>query len=366
MRLTVLHTESSLGWGGQENRTLHECLGLGKLGARPIILCKPESVIGKRAAAHGIEVRTHPMRSNRDIAAIMYAMNLINREQVDVVSTHSGDDSFVCSLAGRLSRRKPVIVRTRHLILPITSKLTYSLFPHKVVAVSGSVRRHLVEEKGIDAEKVVAIPTGIDLERFDPDSTPDTLRTELGLGAGTLIAGTVAILRRKKGHHILLEAIPGILKEIPEAVFVFAGDGPQKENIEAKIKELGVSGNVRLLGLRKDVPIVLKGLDLFVLPTLQEALGTAIIEASAMGKAVVATRVGGVPEAVIDNVTGLLADTDPGSLAKAVIRLLKDHGLRRGMGERGREMAVKEYSIERMSERMFELYSTLVAARGAK
>ncbi|MBI5587430.1 MAG: glycosyltransferase family 4 protein [Deltaproteobacteria bacterium] len=362
--LTILHSESSLGWGGQENRTLHECVGLKKLGVRVMLLCKPESKLAERARSAGLEVKTHPMRSNRDISAVRYCMALIKTESVDVVNTHSGDDSFICAIAGRLSGRRPVVVRTRHLALPITSKITYSRFPHRVVTVSEHVRRYLVEDKGISKDRVVTVPTGIDLERFDPSSAPDALRAELGLSARELVVGTVAILRRKKGHHILLDAIPSVLKEVPEAVFVFAGDGPQRKNIEDRIKELAVGAKVRLLGFRSDVPTVLKGLDLFVLPTLEEALGTSFLEAAAMGKPTIGTRVGGVPEAIADGKTGLLVEPeDKSALASSIIRLLKDERLRRSMGEEGRKMVEKDFSTERMVERMLELYTGLVKAR---
>lgn len=359
--LTILHTESSLGWGGQENRTLYECMGLSALGARVIVLTKPDARLAERARSAGLTVRTHPMKSNRDISALLYMLNLIKAESIDIVSTHSGDDSFLGAIAGRLSSRRPAIVRTRHLALPISSKFTYAVLPHRVVTVSDYVRRYLVDEKGIRADKVVSIPTGIDLNRFNPASTPDTLRAELGLSKEALIIGTVAILRRKKGHHVILEAIPEVLKEVPEAFFVFAGDGPQRLNIEEKIKELGINERVRLLGLRTDIPTVLKGLDVFVLPTLQEALGTSFLEASAMGKPTIGTRVGGVPEAVVDGVTGLLVEpSDPKGLAKALIRLLKDPDLRARLGFEGRKRAESEYSMEVMVKRMLELYKSLV------
>jgi len=365
--LTVLHTESSLGWGGQENRTLQECVWLKRLGARPIVLCKPDARLRERAAAAGIETICHRMASNRDLSALFFILRLIREEGVDVISTHSGDDSLIGAVAGRLSRRRPAIVRTRHLALPITSKITYSLLPHKVVTVSEYVRRYLCEDKGIDAGRVVAIPTGVDMERFDPDRTPDTLRAELGISPDTPVAGTIAILRRKKGHHVLLDAIPIILKEVPDALFLFAGDGPQRENIEKKIEELGIKGSVRLLGLRTDVPTVLKGIDLFVLPTLQEALGTSILEASAMKKAVVAANSGGVPETVINGKTGrLVPPEDPAALAAAIIGLLKDRGICKTMGEEGRRMVEEKYTTERMGKGMFALYNELVSMRSQR
>lgn len=362
--LTVMHTESSLGWGGQENRILHECRGLKRLGARALILCKPDSKLKVRAERAGIKVFTHPMRSNRDISAMRFAMRLVKDESVDVICTHSGDDSFLFALAGRLSGRKPAIVRTRHLALPITSKLTYSMFPHRVITVSEFVRRYLVEEKGLDARRVSAIPTGVDLSVYDPDKAAGGLRAELGLSKDAPIVGVVAILRRKKGHHVLLDAIPGILQEVPKAVFVFAGNGAQRENLEAQIARLGIGGSVKLLGLRTDIPAILNSIDLFVLPTLEEALGTSVLEASAMKRAVVATNVGGVPEVVKHGVTGLLVPPeDAAALAGAVIKLLKDAGLRTSMGAAGRSMVESEYSVDVMTARLFKYYEELAAGK---
>lgn len=358
---TILHTESSLGWGGQENRTLHECMGLKRLGARVILLCKNESRLMERSLEAGLDVRAHPMRSNHDIPAIGFCMRIIKKESVDIVSTHSGDDSFIGAIAGRLSSRRPVIVRTRHIALPITSRITYSVFPHRVVTVSEHVRRYLVEGKGICGDNVVTIPTGIDLERFDPGNTGDTFRAGLKLGPEVPIVGVVAILRRKKGHHVLLDAIPDVLKKVPETLFILAGDGPQRGNIEARMKDLGIEKNVMLLGLRTDIPAFLKGIDLFVLPTLEEALGTSILEAAGMKKPVISTRVGGVPEVVRDNETGILVEPeDPKGLADAIERLIKDSALRNSMGEEGRKMVERDYSLDVMIERMYGFYSGLL------
>jgi len=360
--LTVLHTESSSGWGGQESRTLNVCLGLrDTYGARVIILCRPGSRLAERAASCGFEVKTHPLRSSHDISAVRFTASLIRAENVDVVNTHSGTDSFVCAIGARLSGRRPLIVRTRHLALPITSKSTYSILPHRVVTVSEYVRRYLVEERGLKAERVVTVHTGIDAGRFDPESVHDGLRAELGVGEKTPLVGTVAILRRKKGHHVLLEAIPSIVERVPGVQFLFAGDGPQRENLERRINELGLGGRVIFLGLRRDVERILKAIDLFVLPTLEEALGTSILEASAMGKAVVSTDVGGVPEVVEHGRTGLLVKADDSrALAGAVTRLLGDPATRDAMGREGRRMVRERFTIEKMVEGMHDLYERLV------
>ena len=361
MTLTVLHTESSKGWGGQENRTLKECIGLKKIGARVIIACQPDSVLAERGAEAGIEVKKIEMKSSISISAIAALLKIIRNENVNIVCTHSGKDSMLGAIAGRLSNMKPVIVRTRHLALPITSRFTYAVLPHRIVTVSEYVRRYLIEEKRIKPEKVVSIPTGIDLERFNPDIVRPVPREEIGIAADAVIIGTIAILRRKKGHHTLLDAVPLVLKEFPKAVFVFVGDGPQRQNIEQKIAELGISMNVKLLGLRKDIPEILKTIDVFVLPTLQEALGTSFLEAMAMGKPVVGTKVGGVGEVLKDGINGYLVEPgNPSILAKAIIKLLKDKEKARMMGIEGEKIVRQNYTVEKMCENMYAFYFSML------
>ena len=358
--ITVLHTESSTGWGGQETRTFHESIGMKKIGVKIIILCQHDSELGKRAKAAGIEVRTCRMKKSYDVTAVNYILKLIKNENVDIVNMHSGKDSLLAGVAGKLSSKNPVIVRTRHLALPITSKFTYNVLAHKIVTVSEYVRNYLISE-GISPSKITAVHTCVDINKFDPENVKDGLRKELGVVAATPIIGTVSILRRKKGHHILLDAIPEILKEIPEAVFVFAGNGPQEENILNKIKALDLEGKIFMLGLRHDIPDILKSIDLFVLPTLQEALGTSFIEAMAMETPVIGTDVGGVGEVIKDGVNGyMIKPNDSSDLAKTIIKVLKADQRGKMMGMEGRRMVLKNFSAERMCEQMFALYVSLL------
>ncbi len=360
MKITVLHTESSTGWGGQETRTFHESIGMKKLGVKIIILCQPDSELGKKAKAAGIDVLTCRMKKSYDVIAVSYILKIIKNENVDIVNVHSGRDSILAGIAGRLSSKKPAIVKTRHLALPITSKFTYNVLAHKIVAVSEYVRNYLINE-GIPPSKIAAVRTCVDINKFDPEKARDGLRKELGLDPGTPIVGTVSILRRKKGHHVLLDAIPDILRKLPETVFVFAGNGPQEKNIARRIEELGVSSKVFMLGLRNDIPDILKSIDLFVLPTLQEALGTSFIEAMAMETPVIGTDVGGVREIIKDGVNGYMVKANnPSDLAGTIIKVLKADERGKMMGIEGRRMVLKNFSAERMCEQMFALYVSLL------
>lgn len=367
--LSIVHTESSTGWGGQENRTLNECLGMRARGHRVTVVAQPGARLLERAAQAGFATAAVRMRKSFDLPAVFHLAKVLREVRADVVNTHSSRDTTLAGLAARLPLaypgRRPQVVRTRHLILPITSTFTYARLPDQVVAVSHAVRNYLLS-KGIAGDQVTTVPTGVDFTRFDPgQTTAADLRGELGLPADAVLVGTVAILRKKKGHHVLLEAAAR-LRDDPRGAqvrFVFAGDGPQTDNLKARIAELHLQDRVFLLGLRRDIPAVMAGLDLFVLPTLEEALGTSYIEAQAMGLPVIGTRVGGVPETMREDETGLLVPAeDAPALAEAIATLASDGQRRHTMGEAGSRFVRETYCLERMVDGMEALYRRLLVA----
>ena len=360
-RLRVLHTESSLGWGGQENRTLNEMVVLRELGQFACVLTQPGAKLAQRAEELGIPVFTVPMRHVLDVQALWAIRKIIQRERIDIVNTHSGRDTQLAALSARsLFSRRPRIVRTRHLALPITSRWTYSILPDRVVTVSRFVAAAL-EASGIPADKISTVLTGIELEPYGRANPHPHLKAELGLPSEALLVGCVAILRRKKGHAELLEAIPEIIRQFPQAYFVFVGNGPQYEPLRLRIAALGLQDRVFLLGLRRDVVEILSALDVFVLPTHQEALGTAYIEAGAMGLACVASRIDGVPEVVLDGQTGLLVPPkDSAALAAAVCTLLADPQRRALMGQAARQRVRHLFARETMGREMLALYRALL------
>ncbi len=361
--MRILHSESSKGWGGQENRTLNELIGMRACGHQMAVVCQPGARLSERAREAGFNVFEVPMRGALDLAAIARLRRIITIFSADVLNTHSSRDTQLAGMAARLlGRDRPRIVRTRHLALPITSRFTYSVLPDHVVAVSCHVARYLASA-GVPTEGITAVPTGIDLDRYR--ATPDGggLRRELGLPENTLLVGTIAILRQKKGHADLLAAIPAVLARFPATHFVFAGDGPQQDSLAARIAELGLGHRVHLLGLRRDVVNVLQSLDLFVLPTHQEALGTAFIEAAAMGLPAIGTQVDGVPEVILDGETGLLVPPrDSMALAQALLELLGDPERRMAMGRAALEHVGRRYSRDVMAAGMAALYRRLGAA----
>lgn len=150
--------------------------------------------------------------------------------------------------------------------------------------------------------------------------------------------GTVAVLRKKKGHHLLIDAIPKVLKIIPEAVFIFVGDGPQRKNIEEKIRQYGFSKNVIMLGHRDDIPEILKSIDVIVIPAQQEALGISFIEATAMEKPVIGSDIDGVREVINDGINGYFVPSNqPDLFAAKILEILNNRNIAHKMGQEGRK-----------------------------
>ena len=360
--MRILHTESSKGWGGQENRTLNELITMRARGHELAVVSRPGARIIERAKEAGFATFTVDMRGAIDLPAILKLRSAIKAFRADVVNTHSGRDTQLAGMAARTLAHRPRIVRTRHLALPITSRFTYSVLPDHVVTVSKYVEDYLVSA-GVPREGITTVSTGVDFSRYDRTTVAGNLRDELGLPADSLLVGTVAILRAKKGHAEILDAAPEVLRRFPKAHFVFAGDGPQTDNLKARIAADGLEGRVHLLGLRRDVTNVLASLDVFVLPTHQEALGTAFIEAGAMGLPAVATRVDGVPEVIQEGTTGFLVPAQQGhALIEPICRLLGDAILRQSMGANAREFVHRKFSREVMAEGMERLYKRLLEA----
>jgi len=362
--MRVLHTESSTGWGGQENRTLNELITMRQRGHELAVVSRPGARILERAKEAGFETFAVNMRGAIDFPAIFQLRSVIRRFRADIVNTHSSRDTQLAGMAARsIVGRRPRIVRTRHLALPITSKFTYSVLPDHVVTVSKFVEDYLVEA-GVPRAKITTVSTGVDFARYDRSTVAGDLRAELGLPAAALLIGTVAILRAKKGHADILDAVPTVLQRFPDAHFVFAGDGAQTANLTARIAADGLGSRVHLLGLRRDVTNILASLDVFVLPTHQEALGTAFIEAGAMGLPAVASAVDGVPEVIQDGRTGLLVPVKNGAaIAEALCKLLADPVYRQGMGANAAEFVRRKFSREAMAEGMERLYLQLLEAR---
>jgi glycosyltransferase involved in cell wall biosynthesis len=226
----------------------------------------------------------------------------------------------------------------------------------RYIAVSNEVKEHLCKDLRVPEKQVSVVLNGIRTEAFS--RTPDTsIRATLLDGTERPIVLTAARLHRQKGHIYLLEAAA----LVPDALFILAGDGPERPVLEKRVSDLGLDARVRFLGQRQDLPKLLASCDLFVLPSLYEGLPLSVLEAMAAGKPVVATAIGGTDEAVIHGETGLLVPPQkPSELANAIRTMLSDKDLAARLAEAGKARVVKMFSSDAMLRGVMEIYEELL------
>lgn len=373
MPYRVLHTECSGGWAGQERRVLLECEEMRKRGHTLVLACEMNSPLAREARKRGFDVHELHYRRGCDFASIRRVRRLIGQERVDLVNTHSSKDAWVGGLAALGTRAR--VVRTRHLSIPVKpnarNRLLYARLTHRIVTTGAALRDQLVTENGFAPERIVSVPTGVDLSVFDPCTvTPAPLREQYGLPANAMLTGVVAMLRAMKGHAVLIDAMPRIIAQFPSVYFLFFGEAPPESPLPRqyaeRAAELGVIDRIVFAGYRDDVPSVLAALDCVVLPsTRDEGVPQSMTQALAMRRPVVATDVGATGEVVRNEETGLLVPPgDTTALAEAVIRVLRNPGEAAVRAETGRALIEREYSAARMAERMESVYADLLGATG--
>lgn len=360
--LTILHTEASDGWGGQEIRIVQEAIGMIRRGYRVIIATSEECKIFNRARESGIDVFTVHFQKKNPVS-VLRVLSLIDREKVDIVNTHSSSDSWVATIAARLSKARPSVIRTRHLSTPIgrsfLSSLIYNVLPDAIITTGEEIRQRMINDNAFDAKKIFSIPTGIDLDRFNPSKVRPAFQPK-----GFSI-GMIGVLRSWKGHQFFIKAIPEILESIPDAHFYIVGDGPQYENIKNHIHKLSLQNKVFMLGHRENIPEILSSLDIVVHPSYaNEGVPQSILQALAMEKPVIASDTGAIKEIIIDGETGfLIKPKDPERLSEKVIALYKNPELMIKVGKKGRKIIEKDYSIEKMLDKIESLYPNLLDKR---
>jgi glycosyltransferase involved in cell wall biosynthesis len=228
----------------------------------------------------------------------------------------------------------------------------------RAIAVSGSTRDFLIQQRFVPPDRIRLIWNGAPLEEFAPVSAEraQAARRSLGLPLDAPVVGSIARLSLQKGHRYLVEAAARVLAVRPDARFLIAGDGDQMEALRARATTLGIADEVVFAGHRTDVPDVLGALDVFAISSLYEGTPLALFEAMAGGKAIVSTAVDGCREVLEDGETGLLVPpADAESLAQGILRVLEDEGLRRRLASRARE-ASRRYDVRTCVDAMQQVY----------
>lgn len=347
----VWHTNASYGFGGLEIRMIREAAKLAELGYQLSFVCNPGSLLAHHARKAAVDVIPFRMSQCYHLSAMIRFYRLLKNARVNLLHCHTSKDHWVCAPAARLLGIP--IVRTRHVSAPVRtnycSSFIYTNLSDRILLEADSIKNDLLRIPGLPANRLVSVPNGIDLTAFHPAQSGGCIKQAFGLKTAQPIIGCVARLDEGKGHYYLLEAASSIIKAWPNARFLVVGDGPSE--VTAKLQrftaDLQLSSHVIFTGFRADIPQLLAVMTCVVLPTcLPEACPTGILEAQAMGKPVIATRIGGVPEIIQDRVTGLLVKSeDSRALASAILWLLDHPQEAQDMARKARDRVAKECSL---------------------
>jgi glycosyltransferase involved in cell wall biosynthesis len=362
--LAILHTESSLGWGGQERRILVEALAMRQRGHRPAFACDPRGELYRRVQEQNFPVTPMVFGGVSNLCAWVTLRRLLSVGAADILNTHSSLDSWVGTLAWRSLRVQPLLVRTRHLSTRVKDNWpTRWLYqtPAAIITTGQVTKDLLIERLGVPARRIFSIPTGVELTEFFPREKGLELLAQLKIPDDAFIFGSVAVLRSWKGHLYLLEAFHELIQGGARAFLILVGEGPYRMVIEEKIAQLGLQPWVRLVGFQDQVAPWFALMDVMVLASYaNEGVPQSLLQALAMARPVVGTTVGGIPEVIVEGETGLLVPPrEARRLAQAMGRLMADADYRAELGRRGRELVVERFTMDMMAAEIEAVYEVV-------
>jgi L-malate glycosyltransferase len=339
-----------------------------------------EGPLARELRRLGVPVTVIDERRTSALRILIALTRRLRHHPVDVVHTHRYKETVLGAIAARLAG-VPCLVRTVHgqsealrgwdrgklRMYEALDGIALRCFADRIIAVSRRLAASL-EESGYEMGTVIPIHNGVDLRRVRPTRGRRAVRQDLGIGPDRPIIGTVGRLSPVKGHADLLRAARLILQAEPAVRFLIVGDGPLRGELAGLARQLQIDHACTFVGARSDVYDLVGAMDVFVLPSLDEGIPMALLEAMALGKPVVATAVGGVPEVVADHTTGVLVPPrDAQALSEACLELVREPRWAETIGARARHLVEEAFSHEQSSRELVEVYRALTGRpRGAR
>jgi len=347
------------------------------------LACAPGGKLIDLARDNGLRVITfknlvQPLNPLKDLLAIIDITRFLRNNFYHVVHTHNSKAGFIGRLAARLAG-VPVIIHTVHGFAfheeePMWRQSLFKILEilasrwcDKMIFISQPLIDWALKEGITTKDKIIKIYSGIDLDKFRPlnENEETLIRKKWGINENDAVIGIVSKLWEGKGHEVLISAFREIKKEIKTAKLVIVGEGPLQGRLNRLVKTLGLEESVIFTGFQSDVSEIISCFDVAVLPSFFEGMGRVLLEAMAMGKPVVASRVGGIPDLVKDNINGFL--TEPGdekALSGALKMLLTDSALADRMGNEGRRTINDQFSSKMMVRLIKDLYIEQLKKKG--
>lgn len=358
-RLTVLHLSSEKTWRGGEQQIAYLIDGLAGQGVSNYVAARQGSAFEDYCRKKNIPVFTFPFKNSFDLTTAAGIKALCKKYSVDLVHMHSSKSHSIGVVSNILGNKTPLVLSRRVDFVPKDTWFTRWKYNHpsivRVLCVSDKINE-IMRAYLKHPEKSITVHSGADLTKFSPGKAPGKLREEGGLRKDQVLVGNTAALEGHKDYFTFIDTIAKLVQAGLDIRAVIIGRGSLEESLKKYTHEKGLDAVIRFTGFRNDITEILPELDIFLMTSDEEGLGTSVLDAFLSGVPVVATAAGGIPEMVVHNQTGLLAPIrNSTQLAEQVTRILKEPGLRQVLVAGALEK-VKEFSKERTAARTLEIY----------
>lgn len=358
-----VHVDTGRGWRGGQSQVLNTITGLRAAGHRAVLVAHPQGELFRRMQ-QGHDLLPLASKSDVDLSAAWSLSRLLKRLHPDIIHAHDPHAvSMAATALSMIGDPGPALVASRRAGFRVAHN-SFSRWKYSQVdcfiASCDAVGQLLVAD-GIASDRIRIVHDGVDVERIS-QLQPANVHAELYLPTHAPIVGNVAALAPHKGHQHLIDAAALVVRDVPDARFVIVGDGEQREPLARQIRDKHLERHVFLAGFRNDVLELMRGFDLFAAAPIHEGMCLALVDAMAAGKPAVATRAGGIPEVMLDGITGYLVEPrDHEALAERLVVLLKNGLLRRQMGDAALERAREHFTVEKMVAGVQAVYAGLAA-----
>jgi len=370
-KINILHIYQNSNVGGIQQQILSIVRVYDKEKFNPIVCCfGPRMELGKEIEKAGIDfVALNRKRYNKFSVGIIVDLYRVMKERnIHVLRTHKYRANLYGRIAGKLAG-VPVIVASEHNIYRnekekrflrrITNKIL-SIVTDKMVTVSDAIRKDILRYDRFPPSKIMVLHNGVDTERFKPGTNYRDIRRQFAISKDDVVIGFVGRLVINKGLNYLIEAV-ALLKKSFNVKLLIVGDGSLMEELKKMAKNKGLEESVIFTGMRRDITDILSSIDIFVLSSIKEGFPNSLLEAMAMGKPIVATAIGGIPEIIQHGANGLLVQSaDIEGLAAAIKTIIDNPLMAQRIGRAARDFIEKNYSIDATVRKWETLYRQIL------
>jgi len=365
--LKILHINSEVSMGGGEHQVMYLMEGLNNRGHGSHLICQPDGVLYQHALQKNIIAFPLRMRGEADLLAAFKLALKIKKENYAVIHCHTPHAHALVAWASCFLKKPPIRIVTRRVNFSIfrhnflgLNVFKYTKYIDHIIAVSQSIKDVFTND-GIPLKKISVVHSGTDMDRYQ-GIKGDYIFREFSLPAGIPILGNVANLLEVKGQRWLIEAMEKVVKKIPRAHLFILGKGELEKELKEITSRSDLTKHITFTGFREDVGAFMNIFNVLVFSSLDEGLSATIIDALALEVPVVATRVGGLPEIITHEKTGLLfPPADPDALAQGIIWTLNNYDKAKEMAKRGKREVVERFSANAMVEGNLHVYQKMIA-----